>query len=151
MRLWLCSQHHFVVSESIELKNKNKNNLKKIKQFCSVVLTRCRCNRSLSTVFPLQVAFRILSELLSWRTCVPGLTKITFPLGLSCLPTKQRLKQSIWNAALWSYSCCLGISTWRTTSSAGPRCRIAEQIQPVPPTAPPRLSQQTLYLSHFLP
>lgn len=28
---------------------------------------------------------------------------------------------------------------------------IAEQIQPVPPTAPPRLSQQTLYLSHFLP
>lgn len=51
-----------------QIKNKNKNNLKRIKQCCSVesVLTRCRCNRSLSTVFPLQVAFR------NTLNCCPG-------------------------------------------------------------------------------
>lgn len=146
------SLHHFVVLESIKLKIKIKTSWKKSNN--AVLLKMCSQDADATEAFLLSFHFKWLSEIL-WIVVLEGLrawfNKNNFPSRLSCLPTKQRLKQSIWNAALWSYSCCLGISTWRTTSSAGPRCRIAGQIQPVPPTAPPRLSQQTLYLSHFLP
>lgn len=45
--------------------------------------------------------------------------------------------------AVWGST--LGEQQSAQTLSASLHCLIAELIQPVPPTAPPRLSQQTFY------
>lgn len=94
MRLWLCSQHHFVVSESIKLKIKIKTTWKESNN--AVLLKMCSQDADATEAFLLSFHFKWLSEIL-WIVVLEGLrawfNKNNFP-SRSQLPSHQAEAQA---------------------------------------------------------